>query len=508
MTSLYEYIASAVVDGELPRDFSLPSLTENENEIKWADGALDGVTVYHMHIPEISKDDHTLISDAVRSASGKDYALADSLFKMLGEHLQAIIVIDALQSYIADNQSKLNAKNIFEYGLHLLFESDNRECIKFGMSLLELFETDGMDGLKEAVRIVGLSDEFTLFAIFMMLKWKDGNNEVWQLAKKVHGWGRIHAIERIEPETEEIRSWLLTEGVHNDVMPAYSALTCWNKSNAGEVLKGGPTREEFTSIGEIIYGFLDEGPVPGISKLDDADEVISAYLDVAGTMELTLDDYEVIDEIFGYYEEEVSDKCPIVLECKRLLHTYHARCLILDALRQGRCIELAIDTGIDVTPYVFDLMDSSVEDHYSKCRYVMHDNEYRNKTMELYRRELSLEEMKTKPTETMGLGKEYWRQSALEFLLQELKDYPYEGEDFVETGLQSAPVRTRNGALNVLESWVSSEQKPLAELLPDMWKLLTRLRDIEPRDNVRMRMDRLINGDIIFEDEVFKLEDE
>ena len=498
MTTLFEYISSAVVDGELPGDFSLPDLADDENELKWADGALDGVTMYHMTIPEIGKGDRTLISDAVRAASKGDYDLADSLFKMLGKHLQAIIVIDDLHSYIIDNQSKLNAKNLFEYAIHLLFESDNRECVKFGLSLLELFKMNDKNDLKEVIRTIGLSDEFALFAIFVMLKWENGNNEIWELAKKLHGWGRIHAVERIEPDTAEIRNWMLMEGIHNDVMPAYSALACWKKSNAEDILRNGPSREEFKAIGEIIYGLLDEGPVPGISKIQNSDEILSVYLETAGTMELTLDDYEVIDEILGYVEEEYSDKCPIALECKRLMHTYHARCLMLDAVKQGMCLELAIDSGIDIKPYVYDLMNSSIEGNYHMCRYLMHDDEYRNKTMELYRRELPLEEMKTQPAETLGLGREYWRQSAVEFLLQELRDHCFEGQDFVAVGLQSAPVRTRNVSLNVLESWVQAEQKPLSELLPDMWELLLTLNEIEPDDKVSIRMKKLLSGSIKF----------
>ena len=72
MVPLFEYISSAVVNGELPRDFSLPDLTDDKNELRWADGARDGVTMYHISIPEISKDDRTLISDAVRAASRRD----------------------------------------------------------------------------------------------------------------------------------------------------------------------------------------------------------------------------------------------------------------------------------------------------------------------------------------------------------------------------------------------------------------------------------------------------
>ena len=350
MASLHEYISSAVVNGELPADFSLPD-TGDRGAVKWADGAMDGVTVYHTHIPELSKDDHTLMSDAVRAAGQGDYDLADSLFKMLGSRLRAITVIDEMQNFIMENHSKLNPTKLFHYASRLLYESDDRECVKFGLSLLELLRTDNNDKLRDAVRTIGLSDEFTLFAVFVMLRWADGNNEVWELAKKVHGWGRIHAVERLEPDTEEIRRWILREGVHNNVMPAYSALTCWHKSGAEEILRGDPTKEEFSAIGDIITGLLDEGPVAGISAIGNYDEILSVFLDDARNMELTLEDCEVIYGILEYYRETVSDKCPIAVQCRTLLHTYHARCLIIDAVKQGKCLEMAAGTGVDITKY-------------------------------------------------------------------------------------------------------------------------------------------------------------
>ena len=53
--SLYETISSAVVDGELPNDFSLPKNTDGKNEIAWADGAMDGVGIYHMGFSDIDR---------------------------------------------------------------------------------------------------------------------------------------------------------------------------------------------------------------------------------------------------------------------------------------------------------------------------------------------------------------------------------------------------------------------------------------------------------------------
>ncbi len=172
--------------------------------------------------------------------------------------------------------------------------------------------------------------------------------------------------------------------------------------------------------------------------------------------------------------------------------------LMIDAAKQGKSLELAIDSGIDIKPYVYDLMNSSFEDHDHLCRYLMRDSEYVEKTLELFRHELPLEEMKTQPTKTHGLGSEYRRQRSLEFLLQELRPYCFEGQDFVTVGLQSAPVRTRNFSLLVLEAWVYEKQKPLSELLPDMYELLSKLIEIEPDDKLRSRMEKLLAGAVSF----------
>ena len=50
MSSLYEWIKEHIVDGSLPKqDSSLPPEEEvEEGKLKFADGAKDGICMYHM----------------------------------------------------------------------------------------------------------------------------------------------------------------------------------------------------------------------------------------------------------------------------------------------------------------------------------------------------------------------------------------------------------------------------------------------------------------------------
>ena len=99
-----------------------------------------------------------------------------------------------------------------------------------------------------------------------MEKWKNGNDELFRLAKNVRGWGRIHAVQFLRPETQEIRDWLLYEGSDNRVLPQYSSDICLQKSEAESRLDSALSAEEFEAVGELIRASLESGPCPGITN--------------------------------------------------------------------------------------------------------------------------------------------------------------------------------------------------------------------------------------------------
>ena len=308
--SIYRIISDAIVDGELPEGFSLP---RDDDGLRWADGAQDGVALYHMGRPQPGEAALAQLGQAVRTASAGDLPAAMDLFADLSRTARALPLIDPLQAMLWEHRFELNDRNLRAFGSFAIVSAEDTETVKFGLAILEVFRPESVAEAREAIRTLGLSDEFTLFVIFHMLKWEDGNREVWELAKRVHGWGRIHAVERLAPETPEIREWLLTDGVHNGIGAAYSALTCWEKGGASEALRGPLTRETFSGIRDIIEGLLDEGPVRGISAMEEPDAEIAAFLNAALAFaregKLLAGDYETVDAIRGYYEDNVKVIC-------------------------------------------------------------------------------------------------------------------------------------------------------------------------------------------------------
>lgn len=128
---------------------------------------------------------------------------------------------------------------------------------------------------------------------FSCCRWADGNDAVWEAAQHVSGWGRIHAVAQLEPGSDAIRRWLLLEGWRNNVAPDYSALTCVEKSGLAEALHSGALDSaEFTAAGELLPYLLSEGPVAGISALENSGVFLQDYLTLAEAAPLPASDFE------------------------------------------------------------------------------------------------------------------------------------------------------------------------------------------------------------------------
>lgn len=287
----------------LGKDFSLPS---DEKGLRYVDGAKDGICAYHMGAADITKKDIEEINKVITLANTGDYDQADSVLEKLCERIRVVNFIDELQDCILDRKDEIEDK-FYVYSLHLMTQSANIECVKVGMMIQELFTQS--DEVKGMVRTLGLSDEFTLYSVFIMRNWENGNTEIMNIAKSVNGWGKAHAVHYIEPDTEEIRQWLLTDAVSNDIMPAYSGWDCYKKADVGSVItKDKLSYKELEGVLSIVDAMLDEGPVLGISNIEDPKEVLLNVLNHAiKHAPLSAKDCKIISNILDWQKENLGD---------------------------------------------------------------------------------------------------------------------------------------------------------------------------------------------------------
>ncbi|QCR31115.1 hypothetical protein [Lysinibacillus sp. SGAir0095] len=199
-------------------------------------------------------------------------------------------------------QEEKNEQRVQQEAIWLLEHAAHREVVKFAIIILGC---TNCEGLKERLQMLALHEEFTGVALFALKNGtSNANDAIWQIAKSVNGWGKIEAIEFLEPDTEEIRLWFLTEGTQNTVMNSYSSLTCAEKGKLDILLHEPDISEElFIGAGEIILGLLGEASHQAIDGYEYAGQVFMRYTYHAKTHYRNLEQFYILTQIAEYMDE-------------------------------------------------------------------------------------------------------------------------------------------------------------------------------------------------------------
>ncbi len=293
---------------KLPKGFCLPD--ENGSEVKFAPGAMDGIILYHCGTPpKEDNEGRLLLKEAMWDiAKGAEKEAFAKVQEYAGKG-RAVSDIDFLLNHIRANLNEFVPEKFYRFACRLVGLSAKAEAVKIGMGILELFDTNHMPKMKEVVRTLSYYDEFAFFGCFVVMTgWDKRDEELLEIARRNHGWGRIHGVAFVEPVTEEIKNWLLIHGVHNDVLANYSAMECYRKAEVRSLLGQPLTRVQFMGCTDILNALLDDEPEPGISALQDGEEVLWEYL---GALEkrddLTKEDMEIVERIRSYGAENFGE---------------------------------------------------------------------------------------------------------------------------------------------------------------------------------------------------------
>lgn len=381
--------------------------------------------------------------------------------------------IDDLLNYIVSHETELQPRNVMLLGYRLIVEGRKKEAVKLGLAILELFDTNQSEDLKEPIRTLALCDEFSFYAGFHMRSWEGANEELFAAIKKVHGWGRIHLIRMLEAETEEMKLWLLKNGVHNEVTPAYSGLDCYEKTDFISHLKRPMDHDLYSGMSDIIAALFDEGPVAGISAINEREELLQLFIDVTSIRkDLQAADYGTILDLINYLEDEESDM-PLLYEQANKLLDENAKSTVIKDLQQGKSFGIAKRMGLSYEPYAFRAVMNNLEDNAWWAAQLIADDYRADELLQYIEHSIDFGKYICEPPE-YSVEREIWMvPDIFDFVLQALRHKVGTGEQFIRTGLVSWKRRLKNGSVKVLQCWVEDMGKSLKEISPDLHSYLT-----------------------------------
>ncbi|WP_339216065.1 hypothetical protein [Solibacillus sp. FSL W8-0372] len=192
-----------------------------------------------------------------------------------------------------------------EEAIWLLEHAAHREVVKFALVILG---TGNCEELKERLKIIALHEEFTGVALFALTNGTTSSNEtVWYIAKNVTGWGKLEALNFLDATNEDIRQWILLEGLKDTVPGNASALICANKGKLDiELHESAISEKVFQGAGTIILALLYEGSYQTMDDYEYAGQVLMRYTYHAKKHCRTLKQFYILTQIHEYlqYDEE------------------------------------------------------------------------------------------------------------------------------------------------------------------------------------------------------------
>ena len=507
--SIYELIKSSIqANGELPEDFKLPP--KDPNGVPWADGALDGVYIYHTVGNE--EDIEPLKNIVFQISEGKFEEAETNLDKL---DFSMVSRTNSLLSWIIQEQKQINIDNLCEFTISQLSTSKNIEVIKFCLCVLEIIKLETEKDTIEKVKILALSDEFTLYCLNILKNLKNSNEEIFEIAKKVKGWGRIYSIKYLKVTNDEIKEWILEEGCHNYIIPAYTAYTCAKKINLVEILNEDKiSNKKFNDISYLMNALLDEEAITGISNLEDRELLIERYLEKAKTLASAEEDYYAIITLKEYIKNNKEINNELIKICDEILNSEKTRNIVKELLKEGYGYNIAKYLGIDIDKYILEyLQDNPLKNPY--IVFNISERENMEKLVSLIEKKLTLEKLEGAPTDKFYSKNEKNKEYIfLDTIIKKLGNfgrtegkfvvsvYPVDptasmdepenyigiGENLIICALNSPYVDIRYGAVNTLESWKEKGYILSNEIIENIKKL----EKLEVDEELKIKLNELL----------------
>lgn len=506
--SIYGFVADLPDDAD-ERYEPLPDearLTEG-SRIRWAPGAMDGV--FGGSVEEEERNARvtalwTALEALLRRSSD---ANAAALYQRLTES-STLSVADALIERMieANDKRPLRADRLREVALWLVEGAPDREPVKMGLVWLGLV-AEPQD--RNLMTLLGSHEEFSLYAIVALMRSQaDPETAVWELAQRVHGWGRIHAIQRLADTPDpRIQAWLLREGAVNSVMTEYTAAISARTGRLHEQLQDpSPDPELLHGAGAVLQALVTGGPAEDITAYPEAPEAMEHYLDRLAENEPPLAAASVLRTLRGFLSpgggaEEDADRWPPELRSRLLdkcddLLAWAGWSQLVDAALEdptspdfNTAVDAAHNAGLDLWKPLLDHAGTDSYRWWILVETVRHRKPERfDELLDQAREILPLDDMASGPADELGLGQEFAEHSVLEHLMTVLEDHPGEGWDLVRAALRSPVIRLRHRALGTLEAWGPESWPAEAPTL-----LHHALRE-EPDQKVRETLYRLLAG--------------
>jgi hypothetical protein len=504
LKSIYEQIRNGLIE-PLPDEH----IVFKSNDLRWVGGAMDGVLGHHAQDGGKEKRTFEIVHAVQELQRRADHKSLSRLYDLVVK--DAIVgCIDPVRQQLRSSPNSLDKLRVLEIGRYFAVRAGHREAVKFGLALIGVF---GTSQDSEILKTLGKSEEFTVFsAVALAQVCDDPEQALWELARNVHGWGRIQIVERLKnTDNSKIQAWMLREGFRNNIMNEYLACICARAGKLHEALN-----QQLVDTGlldataDILTAMINGGPAEGIDDYEFAADASESYLNLVWAQtSLGLGHFLTVANLRSFLDRpdgwEKRRQSGWTDSRRKEMQTIASDVFHQPAWRQKVNEALASDDeqtfcqgddaaqllSMDTWALHLSKIKGAPLNSSSWYRLMQQTDESRvDEVLNFAESVLPFDQIETGPGDELGLGPDFRPHQTLDWILQDLRRFPNRGWRFISVGLHSPVVRNRNMAIQALAAW------PLESLSPDVRSELERARDAEPKSDIRQRLDNLLGKQI------------
>jgi hypothetical protein len=477
----------------------------DDNQVRFVAGGLDGILGRGAGQSDANARVLTAaIGKVLRIPSTENAA---HLYRLLCNHNTLSVVDQVIPLALREVGDRRDA--LAALARRLVREAPDNEPVKAAIALLGV---SGGPGDVPLVAAMGTHEEFTLYSVVAFTHLLEHPEPaVWDLARKVYGWGRIAAVERLaKTQDPTIKAWMLRDGFRNRIMNEELAYTCATAGGLREAITASEVDDDLLiGAGEILAALISGNPGRPIEDYDGGAVSALAFLRHMATRPLTdLRTIESALRIRGLVEngrDRLSEKADwsaeTILEIKTLTgallqsavarQTVEAALGATDEIAFNTAADLAMGFGIDAWPLrLARQQNTNLDSWFHQWWWLMQtdDPQRIEQVLHLARIQLDLNLIGSGPMTGLGLGVAFKDDNEFVFIVQDLKRFPGRGWDLLKVALNGRTIRLRNMAINALRDWGK------AAWPPDAAAEIEAAERREPDGKVRARFRALLTG--------------
>ena len=475
-------------------------------EARPAAGERDGASGHHAAGAAAERKATQAVALLTRIAHKRSTAPRRELYSLLQDDT-VLEFLDATLRKLA-GQSVLRTENVRAFARSLATTAPDRGPVKLAIALLGVIRNRGD---VEIVADLGRHEEFTLYsAVALTNALPHPDDELFELAQSVFGWGRIQTVERLaETANPKIKQWLLREGFRNSVGNERLALVCAEAGELHDALAPlSVDREVLDAATDLIVALLRRGSSGSFDDYTHAAAAATNYLRHIGAAPLQLRHFLAVRGLHDYLTAKDWDATArqkngwnpasrenVMTDASTYLRRPDWADLVRRQLASNapdafeEASSAAEILGLELWPIHWDRLMAAPDDPM-RWNHVMSvvDHDRIDQVVALAEAKLPLDEIASGPTQSLGSGAELQAHRALDFILQGLDRYAGHGKKILVAGLRSPVARNRLLAAKALGAW------GLAERDADIASALERARKDELDPDLQQRIERVIAG--------------